>query len=122
MSPSELDLRFASIRELAVSAGRLTLKHFQQRELEVEKKEDQSPVTVADKEAEQWLRKEILQQFPNDAVLGEEFGETPGTSGFRWILDPIDGTKSFISGVPLYGRRGGRWSCRDGSGLHPRSG
>jgi histidinol-phosphatase len=103
MSPSELDLRFASIRELAVSAGRLTLKHFQQRELEVEKKEDQSPVTVADKEAEQWLRKEILQQFPNDAVLGEEFGETPGTSGFRWILDPIDGTKSFISGVPLYG-------------------
>lgn len=103
MPPSELETRFASIRELAVAAGRLTLKHFQQRGLEVEKKEDQSPVTVADKEAEQWLRQEILRRFPNDAVLGEEFGETSGTSGFRWILDPIDGTKSFISGVPLYG-------------------
>lgn len=103
MPSSELEMRFDSIRELSVAAGRLTLNHFQQRGLEVEKKEDQSPVTVADKEAEQWLRKQISQRFPNDTILGEEFGETSGTSGFRWILDPIDGTKSFISGVPLFG-------------------
>ena len=66
-------------------------------------KEDQSPVTIADREAETWLRQEIRGQFSEDAVLGEEFGETPGSNDFRWILDPIDGTKSFISGVPLYG-------------------
>jgi histidinol phosphatase-like enzyme (inositol monophosphatase family) len=86
----------------ARDAGRLTLEHFQRADLEVEHKADESPVTVADRAAEQLLRETIAAEFPGDAILGEEFPEKPGDSGFRWILDPIDGTKSFISGVPLY--------------------
>ncbi|QGJ69626.1 Histidinol-phosphate phosphatase [Planctomycetales bacterium 10988] len=84
-------------------AGQITLHYFQQKSLVVETKDDQSPVTIADREAEQFLRKEILKAFPEDGILGEEFPEHEGSSGYRWILDPIDGTKSFIYGVPLYG-------------------
>ena len=102
VAPSDLTSRL----ELAITAGRaagqLTLNWFLAG-VEVERKADQSPVTIADKSAEQLLRQRIADAFPFDAILGEEFGETKGTSGFRWILDPIDGTKSFISGVPLYG-------------------
>ncbi len=87
----------------AQQAGRLTLRYFQQDGLLVDRKDDDSPVTVADRQAEQLLRRLIGEAFPDDAILGEEFPETPGRSGFRWILDPIDGTKSFITGVPLYG-------------------
>ncbi|HEX3654602.1 MAG TPA: histidinol-phosphatase [Pirellulales bacterium] len=89
--------------EAAREAGRLTLNYFRQEGLAVQWKHDASPVTVADREAEQHLRQRIAAAFPNDGILGEEFGEQPGTSGYRWILDPIDGTKSFVSGVPLYG-------------------
>lgn len=93
--------------ELALSAarqaGRLTLRYFQQDNLRVELKDDDSPVTIADREAEQLLRRLIGEAFPDDAIHGEELPDAAGTSGFRWILDPIDGTKSFISGVPLYG-------------------
>ncbi|GIW93267.1 MAG: histidinol-phosphatase [Pirellulaceae bacterium] len=93
-------------REAAVQwareAGRLTLQWFQRPDLDVVRKADASPVTEADRQAEQWLRDRIARQFPGDAVLGEEHGEEPGRSGFRWVLDPIDGTKSFIFGVPLY--------------------
>ena len=60
-------------------------------------------MTAADRRAEEHLRSRIAAAFPDDAILGEELPERPGTSGFRWILDPIDGTKSFIHGVPLYG-------------------
>jgi histidinol phosphatase-like enzyme (inositol monophosphatase family) len=60
-------------------------------------------VTLADRGAEQELRRMIGERFPGDSVLGEEFGEQPGTSGQRWVLDPIDGTKSFVRGVPLFG-------------------
>jgi histidinol-phosphatase len=70
--------------------------------LTVELKGDQSPVTVADRETEQELRTGILEAFPQDGFLGEEYGDTPGTSGFRWILDPIDGTRSFVRGIPLW--------------------
>jgi histidinol phosphatase-like enzyme (inositol monophosphatase family) len=70
--------------------------------LQFELKDDKSPVTIADREAEQLLRRRILETFPSDGVLGEEFPSVVGTSPFRWILDPIDGTKSFVSGVPLY--------------------
>ncbi|MHC4401334.1 MAG: histidinol-phosphatase [Planctomycetota bacterium] len=89
--------------EAAREAGRITLEHFRRRDLVVERKSDDSPVTVADRRAEQHLRARITDAFPEDAVLGEEFPEQPGTSRFRWVLDPIDGTKSFIHGVPLYG-------------------
>jgi histidinol-phosphatase len=93
--------------ELAIAAGkeagRLTLRYFQQDNFEVERKSDASPVTIADRSAEQLLRERIGAAFRQDGILGEELGATTGTSGFKWILDPIDGTKSFISGVPLYG-------------------
>lgn len=85
------------------AAGRLTLDYFQHDDLAVDRKSDASPVTIADRSAEQLLREQIAASFPRDAILGEELGRTDGTSGFSWILDPIDGTKSFISGVPLYG-------------------
>lgn len=96
---AKLEFAVAAARE----AGQLTLSYFQQAGLQVDRKEDRSPVTVADRAAEQLLRARIAERFPEDGVVGEEFGETPGQSGQRWILDPIDGTKSFICGVPLYG-------------------
>ncbi len=88
--------------DAAWEAGRITLAHFQTA-LTVEHKADRSPVTVADRRAEEKLRALIRQQYPHDAICGEEFGEDEGSSGYRWILDPIDGTKSFVRGVPLYG-------------------
>jgi histidinol phosphatase-like enzyme (inositol monophosphatase family) len=103
MQASELTSRLELTRRIAVEAGELTLRYFQQAELAVETKHDSSPVTVADRQAEQLLRRQIASAFPDDAILGEEFGEQAGRSGYRWILDPIDGTKSFIHGVPLYG-------------------
>src|SRR5688500_17550901 len=89
--------------EIAREAGEITLRYFGRDNFQVERKADDSPVTVADRSSEQHLRQRIEAAFPADGILGEEFGERPGTSGYRWILDPIDGTKSFIHGVPLYG-------------------
>jgi histidinol phosphatase-like enzyme (inositol monophosphatase family) len=103
MQPHDLSARLDLARRIAVAAGRHTLTYFQKENYEVERKGDASPVTVADREAEQLLRREIAAAFPADGILGEEFGAVEGTSGYRWILDPIDGTKSFISGVPMYG-------------------
>lgn len=88
--------------EIAREAGRLTLRYFRQSDLRVERKQDDSPVTVADREAEALLRRRIAERFPDDGILGEELGTEEGTSGYQWVLDPIDGTKSFIHGVPLY--------------------
>lgn len=93
------DLEFAV--EAAQLAGALTLGYFN-RNTPAEFKADNSPVTVADRGAEQLLRDRIESYFPDDAILGEEFGEKRGGSGRRWILDPIDGTFSFVAGVPLY--------------------
>lgn len=103
MSDSQLDKRLALANEIAVAAGKLTLKYFRTDRFEVIRKGDGSPLTVADQEAETFLREQISDAFPDDAIVGEEFGKKDGSSGFGWILDPIDGTKSFISGVPLYG-------------------
>lgn len=83
-------------------AGLITLEYFRREDLSVERKDDNSPVTQADRRAEEWLRQQIGRVFPTDGIVGEEWGEQIGQSGFRWILDPIDGTKSFIFGVPLY--------------------
>ncbi|MFL5329560.1 MAG: inositol monophosphatase family protein [Gemmataceae bacterium] len=69
---------------------------------QVEWKKDNSPVTIADREAEDHLRKVLLERFPNDCFLGEESGDSSGTSGYRWIVDPIDGTRSFIRGIPMW--------------------
>jgi histidinol-phosphatase len=88
--------------DAAWQAGHLTLAHFQAG-VAIEEKPDHSPVTVADRSAEELLRRLIATRFPGHAVVGEEFGETERDSTHRWILDPIDGTRSFVRGVPLYG-------------------
>jgi histidinol-phosphatase len=85
----------------AHEAGKLTLKYFQ-APLTPDWKADASPVTVADRESEQVLRRIISSSYPDHAILGEEYGENNPSSPFRWIVDPIDGTRSFIHGVPLY--------------------
>jgi histidinol-phosphatase len=102
MDAVELKARLNFAVTAAGNAGQHTLRYFRRDGIVVERKSDTSPVTIADREAEQLLRTAIAAEFPDDGVLGEELGETKGTSGFRWILDPIDGTKSFICGVPLY--------------------
>ena len=102
-SSSEIASRLRIAVDAAQEAGRLTREFFQRTDLQVDYKEDQSPVTPADRGAEKLLRQRIVAAFPHDAILGEEFGEQPGSSGYRWILDPIDGTRSFVCGVPLYG-------------------
>ncbi len=103
MNQSQDDSRLLLAKTIAQQAGQLTLEYFQTDRFEVDRKQDGSPLTIADQEAERLLRAEIHKAFPDDAIVGEEFGHTPGKSGFCWVLDPIDGTKSFISGVPLYG-------------------
>jgi myo-inositol-1(or 4)-monophosphatase len=88
--------------ETAHAAGRLTLGYFQSG-LRPEFKDDDTPVTRADREAETMIRERIEKRYPRHAILGEEHGAKDGdASEFRWIIDPIDGTKAFIRGVPLY--------------------
>jgi histidinol phosphatase-like enzyme (inositol monophosphatase family) len=94
--------RFKRAVQFAQEAGDVTLTYFRQSSLEVEQKADHSPVTIADRSAEERLRSRIEEHFPDDSILGEEYGSRIGTSGYQWVLDPIDGTKSFIHGVPLY--------------------
>lgn len=98
--------------ELAIQAseqaGRLALDYFPDCPspdfaARVEWKEDLSPVTVADRNAEAYLRETLLGAFPNDGFLGEESGTQPGTSGFRWVIDPVDGTRNFVRGIPIWG-------------------
>jgi histidinol phosphatase-like enzyme (inositol monophosphatase family) len=88
--------------DAAWAAGQSTLAHFQSGVV-VERKADHSPVTIADRGAEQLLRERIAAAYPDHAILGEEYGGAPAAAGHRWVLDPIDGTQSFIRGVPLYG-------------------
>lgn len=87
--------------ESAQLAGSFTLGFFN-ADPPVELKADRSPVTAADRGAEERLRARIEKAFPTHGILGEEFGEKPGTDPVRWILDPIDGTVSFLCGVPAY--------------------
>ena len=101
LMPDELTDLFGFAQEIAWQAGRSTLGHFQ-RGVAVEVKTDDSPVTVADRDAEQIMRRAIAARYPAHDVVGEEFGEDSHGSSHRWILDPIDGTRSFIHGVPLY--------------------
>lgn len=88
--------------ELARGAGDITLRYFRKKP-ETSTKTDGSYVTVADREAEAYLRRQIAERFPDDGIIGEEEGESPGRSGRRWIVDPIDGTFAFVHGVPFYG-------------------
>jgi len=88
---------------LAREAGELTLRYFQDADLAVITKADATPVTAADRGAEELIRAGLARALADDGVVGEEFGETPGRNAWRWWLDPIDGTQSFVRGVPLYG-------------------
>lgn len=96
------DGRLAAMIDVCNRASRHTLQHFRRHGLTIDTKSDQSPVTVADRETEQLVRLLILKRFPGDTVQGEEFAEQLGDSPYRWVVDPIDGTKSFVCGVPLY--------------------
>ena len=102
MRLSELDRFLALASELADAARAEIRPHFRQR-LTVEDKSDLTPVTAADRAAEMAMRRLIENSFPNHGIVGEEFGRVRENAEFVWVLDPIDGTKSFISGVPLFG-------------------
>ena len=91
-----------AVETVARVAGDVAIRHFR-TDLRVETKGDGSPVTIADREAEQAARAWIGAHFPDDGIVGEEFGTREGSSGRLWFLDPIDGTKSFVRGVPLWG-------------------
>lgn len=103
--PSAKDLKARLDFGLSVAreASDLILRYYQTSDLAVDRKGDASPVTEADKGSELLIRERLAVAFPDDAILGEEFPDKAGTTGFRWIVDPIDGTKSFIHGVPLFG-------------------
>jgi histidinol-phosphatase len=98
----ESSLLLEATQELARRTGSVALRHFRSA-LTVEAKFDGSPVTVADRDAEQAARQWIMQRFPDDGILGEEFGAHQPASKRRWLIDPIDGTKTFVRGVPLWG-------------------
>ncbi|MES2692550.1 MAG: histidinol-phosphatase [Verrucomicrobiota bacterium] len=91
------------ITELARESGDFIRPLFRQLSVAVETKSDASPVTIADRGAEELLRARISKQFPEHGIIGEEFGSEREDSEFVWVLDPVDGTKSFITGVPLWG-------------------
>lgn len=99
---SELNELLQFAVELGRGAGDITLEYFRKKP-ETSTKSDGSYVTIADRQAESYLRKEIAKRFPDDGVLGEEEGELQGRSGRRWVVDPIDGTFAFVHGVPFYG-------------------
>ena len=88
--------------ELAERTGAIIRRHFRQK-IAVEQKPDRTPVTVADREAEKAMREMIEARYPDHGIWGEEFGRVRPEADYVWVLDPIDGTKSFISGVPLFG-------------------
>lgn len=92
----------ALANHLADEAGKIVKKYYR-TSFDVESKGDESPVTIADREVEQRLREIIEQKRPEDGILGEEFGIKEGASGYTWVIDPIDGTKSFVIGRATFG-------------------
>ncbi len=89
---------------MASEAGKIILPHFRDAaSLRVETKADKSPVTIADRSAEEALRKLMETHTPGYGIIGEEFGTVAGRTDREWVIDPIDGTKAFIHGVPLFG-------------------
>jgi histidinol-phosphatase len=126
------DLRLAL--ELAEAADEITMKHFRLATLEVRTKADKTPVSEADEAVERMIRDRLARERPDDGIVGEEFGST-GSSSRRWIIDPIDATKNYVRGIPVFatlialevdGRvalgvvsapaLGRRWSAERGSG------
>lgn len=101
--PLELSDRLNFALDVASEASAFIMPLYRSSVLNVEFKRDRSPVTEADRGAEELIRRRIDAAFPNDGVLGEEMDDKPSENEFRWVLDPIDGTKSFVHGVPLFG-------------------
>lgn len=99
---SEVAARLDAACRAADEVQRLTMEWFQSPALRPENKHDGTVVTAIDRQAEQIIRRHIASQFRDDGVLGEEFGDSPGRSGWRWIVDPIDGTSSFVRGIPTF--------------------
>ena len=97
-NPADLDVCVA----IAQEAGKLTLESYGGTGFSIDHKLDGSPVTAADLAAETLMRERLNTVFPDDSVLGEEHPDTSGTSGRTWVIDPIDGTKAFMKGVPLF--------------------
>ncbi|MEM7070410.1 MAG: inositol monophosphatase family protein, partial [Pseudomonadota bacterium] len=91
------------LKETHQKAGEIILKYFNQAKIEYKKKNDLSPVTIADKATEQFIRTSLQQYYPDYSIIGEEFPDIKKESIYSWVIDPIDGTKSFIAGVPVFG-------------------
>lgn len=105
---SDTDFDYATLwpvaETMADAARKVTLRHFRRADLVADSKHaDFDPVTVADRDAEVAMRDILADQRPDDGILGEEFGSTDGTTGLTWVLDPVDGTRGFISGTPTWG-------------------
>lgn len=105
LSPETIDQLVSTAHALADAAREATLLHFRTASLDADTKESDrfDPVTVADRLSEQKMRDILAERRPMDAVLGEEFGAVAGTSGLTWVLDPIDGTRGYLSGTPTWG-------------------
>src|SRR3989338_7153585 len=88
--------------DIAEEAGKVALSYFRKSIL-IEMKENLTPVTIADKKTEEKIRAELTAAFPGFGIMGEEFGEESPNAEFVWTVDPIDGTSSFIRGIPLFG-------------------
>lgn len=99
---TNLQVRLQKALEITEAASQISLAHFNGA-LEVVTKDDASPVTIADQQTEQAIRKALQSEFPEDGIFGEEFGTEGLESETVWVVDPIDGTRSFIAGVPLFG-------------------
>ncbi|HEY9187442.1 MAG TPA: inositol monophosphatase family protein [Ignavibacteria bacterium] len=86
-----------------IEKSSVIIKKYYRKKIKIENKNDYSPVTRADKYTEKIIKKMILKEYPHHGVLGEELGEINSSAVYKWVIDPIDGTKTFISGVPLFG-------------------
>lgn len=98
---NDLKSRYDAGIELAQKAAKIAMGYYETA-LDIEWKHDESPVTIADREAEKFLRNSLKQYFKHDGFLGEEYDDEPGDSGYRWIIDPIDGTRNFVRGIPIW--------------------
>jgi len=99
--PIWLQLRAIAL-DAARAGGAAAMRHFRRPDLQVENKHDDSPVTVADREAEAAIASAVRSRRPDDAWIGEETGSSAGSTPYTWIVDPIDGTRNFVRGIPLW--------------------
>ncbi len=101
-SVNRLDIWLAFARELALTSAAIIMHHYR-TPYTVETKADDTPVTIADRQAESRMRQLIMDRFPDHGILGEEYGDYQPNATYQWVLDPIDGTKSFVAGTYLFG-------------------